>query len=66
MSRLEQWAAAGHKLVPPVLALLFGGAVVYGFVAKLIGADAFLGVAGLALGYYFRPQPVTPEPRRDG
>lgn len=67
MDRLEAFATSAHKLVPAIIAVLFGGAIVVGFLRGAVSVEAFMGPAGLALGYYFRPQPAaanghTPTP----
>lgn len=40
--------------VRPIVTYLFAGALVYGFLAGMIAPGEFLGIAGLAVGFYFR------------
>ena len=47
-----------RSAVRPVVTLVFCGAFIYGFLAQLISADAFLGIAVLILKYWFDSREV--------
>ena len=43
-----------QALVRPIITLAFTGAVIAGFFMGKLGAEAILGPAGMALGFWFR------------
>lgn len=43
-----------QALVRPLVTLSFAGALVYGFVVDKITSSEFIGLAGLAVGFYFQ------------
>lgn len=49
-------------VVRPAVTLLFSLAICYGFVAGLVSPDAFLGVAGIAIGFYFQRREAEKSP----
>ena len=55
-----------QALVRPIITLGFAAAVIAGFFIGKLGAEALLGPAGMALGFYFqrrdseKPPPPTP------
>ena len=55
---------AFNALVRPIVTLAMAGGILYGFVRGLIGAEAFLAVAGGVLGFWFqkREQVETKPP----
>jgi len=52
--------------VRPLVTIMFAGALTYGFVVGVVSTDAFLGIAGAAIGFYFqkREEPKPPTPAR--
>lgn len=57
MDRAEAFASALHKIIPAFLAIAFSLAVIYAFLVGTVSVEAFLGPAGMAIGYFLRPQP---------
>lgn len=45
--------AALEQATRPLVTLALTGALIYGFVAELVGAEAFLGVVGGVIGFWF-------------
>lgn len=43
-----------QAFVRPIITLAFTGAVIAGFFLDKVGAEAILGPAGMALGFWFR------------
>lgn len=48
------WTERANSAVRHVVTLLFAGAVVYGFSKETISSDAFLGIAGVVIAWWFR------------
>ena len=44
---------AVNGMVRPVVTLALSGALVWGFIMDKIGGEAFLGVVGLVIGFWF-------------
>ena len=53
---------AFNALVRPIVTLAMAGGILYGFVRGLIGAEAFLAVAGGVIGFWFNQRQETKPP----
>jgi hypothetical protein len=58
MDRVETYI---DRPVRPIVTVLFAAAVVYGFIVGTVSADAFLGLAGAVVGFWFQGR-QTPKP----
>ena len=65
---MNRWTDLLDDLVRMLVTLAFTGALVWGFYMKIVNADTFIGIAGLAIGFWFSgkgnnnapPTPPTP------
>jgi len=59
----NRFAMAVHALVRPLVTLTFSGAMTYGWINDRLSDDAFLGVAGMVIGFWFTQRQAS---RRNG
>lgn len=43
-----------NAAVRPLIALAFAGAIIYGFIMGRLSVEAFIGIAGSVMGYWFQ------------
>lgn len=53
-TKAEGLVKVTQALIRPTVTVMFSGAVVYGFIKEMIGAEAFLGLAGMVVGFWFQ------------
>lgn len=47
--------------VRPIVTLMLTGALVYGFITKLVGAEAFLSVVGMVITFWFSQRQTSKD-----
>ncbi len=50
----KDWHVHLNELVRPTLAVVFGGAFIYGFIVSLISAEVFVSVASVIITWFFK------------
>jgi len=61
---MTAWVEGISALVRPLVTIMFSGATVWGWVTGHLSAEAFLGLAGMTIGFWFqRRDEKPPEPR---
>jgi hypothetical protein len=54
-----------QAMTRPVVTLLLVGCLCYGFVAKLIGGEAFLSIVGVVVTFWFSQRQTSKETPRE-
>ena len=67
------WVDGLQAATRPIVTIMLAGALVYGFVARLVNAEAFLSVVGMVITFWFSQRqmgraegtlpPATPPPQ---